>query len=73
MSKLNMKKVVVAIACLLLLIPATVAQSQLQAKAVCVDGELKGLIIRAYQPGTYTLMFSEGLCIVPTRRPEVTT
>lgn len=71
--KLNAKKVAVAIACLLLLIPVTVAQPQsVQAKAICVDGELKGVRLRITTPGTYTIMFHEGICEQPSRE-EVTT
>jgi hypothetical protein len=73
MSKLNMK-VVIAVVCLLLLIPATVAQSsatQVQARAVCQNGELKGIVIVAPQPGRYTIMFDEDICDTP--EPRTTT
>lgn len=73
MLKPNMKKVVIAVAFLLLLAPATVAQSsvaQIQAKALCREGDLRGIVIVVPQPGKYEILFDENICS-PSEAPKV--
>lgn len=70
MSKLNKKSVVIAVACLLLLLPATVAQSQspqIRASAVCQQGRIVGISMQVLQPGNYSLMFSDDICTGTSR------
>ena len=72
-SKLN-KKVVVLIACLLLIVPATVAQSQspqVRASAVCEGGRLTGINLNILQPGNYNLRFKDDVCYGTQRREVV--
>jgi hypothetical protein len=65
MSKLNMKKVAVALACLLLIAtPATVAQSgvTVQGTVYCRDGKIVSLVVKIEKPGTYTFRFGSDTC-----------
>jgi hypothetical protein len=69
--KKYMKRIAVAIACLLLIFPAAVAQSSLAtAQPLCKDGELVGVRLRVTLPGTYTILFGDGVCAA-TGRDEV--
>jgi hypothetical protein len=64
LSKLNAKKVAIAVACVLLLAPASVASSStVQATPVCQEGELIGVRVRVTQPSVVTIMFSDDVCL----------
>jgi hypothetical protein len=72
-SKLN-KKVMILIACLLLVAPVTVAQSQspqARASVVCQGGRVVGVNAQVLKPGDYTFRFSDDACFSNQRKESV--
>ena len=61
----KIKILVLMVVCLLCALPATVAQSQspfIQARTLCRDGNVTGVMIKVVRPGTYSIVLNPEAC-----------